>query len=58
MSREPMQDLYDELLRIEGRLRRLNTTLRQLCRDNEHCRRQVGIKPKQKRRYALRALGE
>ena len=43
MSRESMQDLYDELLHIEGRLRRLNTTIRQLCRDNENCRRLLNV---------------
>ena len=43
LSRESMQDLYDELLHIEDRLRRLNATIRQLCRDNEHCRRLLDV---------------
>jgi len=42
-SRESMQDLYDELLHIEDRLRGLNATIRQLCRDNEHCQRLLNV---------------
>ncbi len=38
-SREFMRDLYDELVDVEGRLKRLDARIRQLCRQNERCRR-------------------
>ena len=36
-SRECMQDLYEELVDVELRLKRLDTRIRQLCRQNESC---------------------
>lgn len=39
LSRECMQALYDELIEIEGRLKLLKSKVRQLCRENETCRR-------------------
>ena len=42
-SRECMQDLYDELVEVEGRLKKLDAKIRQLCRHNESCRRILGI---------------
>ena len=38
-SRESMQDLYDELVDVEGRLKKLDTKIRRLCRQNERCKR-------------------
>lgn len=38
-SREFMQDLYDELLEAECRLKNLNAKIRQLCRQDERCQR-------------------
>jgi transposase len=38
-SRESMQDLYDELVEVECRLKKLNTKVRQLCRQDERCTR-------------------
>jgi transposase len=38
-SRESMQDLYDELVEIECRLKKLDTKVRQLCRQDERCKR-------------------
>lgn len=38
-SRESMQDLYDELIWIEARLKRLDVKIRQLCRLDENCKR-------------------
>ncbi len=38
-SRESMQDLYEELVEIEARLKKLDTKVRQLCRQNENCKR-------------------
>jgi len=38
-SRESMQNLYKELVEIEARLKNLNTKIRQLCRENENCKR-------------------
>jgi len=43
LSREGMQDLYDELIETEGRLRLLNSKIRRLCRDNEQCRRVLKV---------------
>lgn len=43
LSREGMQDLYDELIETEGRLRLLNNKIRRLCRDNEQCRRVLKV---------------
>ncbi len=42
-SRESMQDLYDELVDVEGRLKNLDTKIRQLCRQNENCQRILKI---------------
>lgn len=38
-SRNCMQGLYEELIDIEARLKKLNTRIRQLCRNNESCQR-------------------
>ena len=38
-SRESMQDLYDELVEVECRLKKLNTKVQQLCRQDERCTR-------------------
>ena len=38
-SRESMQDLYEELVETEARLKKLDTKIRQLCRLNENCKR-------------------
>jgi transposase len=38
-SRESMQNLYEELVEIEARLKKLDTKIRQLCRQNENCKR-------------------
>jgi transposase len=38
-SRESMQDLYDELVDVERRLKNLDTKIRELCRQNENCQR-------------------
>lgn len=37
--RESMQDLYEELVWIEGRLKQLDAKIRQLCRLDENCKR-------------------
>ena len=37
--RESMQDLYEELVWTEGRLKNLDAKIRQLCRLNENCKR-------------------
>ena len=42
-SRESMQDLYDELVDIEIRLKKLDTKIRVLCRLNENCKRLLKI---------------
>ena len=38
-SRECMQNLYEELVDVELRLKNLDTRIRQLCRQNENCQR-------------------
>ena len=38
-SRESMQDLYEELVDVEARLKNLNSKVRQLCRQSESCQR-------------------
>lgn len=38
-SREWLQDPYDELVDVECRLKKLDTRIRQLCRQNEDCQR-------------------
>ena len=38
-SRAWMRDLYDELVDVEGRLKTLDTRIRQLCKQNETCQR-------------------
>ena len=43
LSRECMQDLYEELVDVELRLKRLDTRIRQLCRQNENCQRILKI---------------
>ena len=42
-SRESMWDLYDELVDVEGRLKTLDTLIRQLCRQNKSCQRLLKI---------------
>jgi transposase len=42
-SRESMQDLYEELVDVECRLKKLDTKIRQLCRQNEICQRILKI---------------
>lgn len=42
-SRESMQDLYEELVEVEARLKKLDTKIRQLCRLNESCKRILKI---------------
>ena len=42
-SRESLQGLYEELVDVEGRLKNLNTKIRQLCRQNENCQRILKI---------------
>jgi len=42
-SRVCMQDLYEELVDVELRLKRLDTRIRQLCRQNESCQRILKI---------------
>ena len=39
LSRACMQDLYEELIDIEARLKKLDTRIRQLCRQSESCQR-------------------
>ncbi len=43
LSRVWMQELYDELVAVEGRLKMLDTRVRQLCRQNATCRRILKI---------------
>ena len=43
LSRECMQDLYDELLGAEVRLKKFDKKIRQLCRQNETCCRLLKI---------------
>lgn len=43
LSRESMQDLYDELVDVECRLKKLDSKIRQLCRQNENCQRILNI---------------
>ena len=38
-SRESMQDLYEELVEVQVRLKKLDTKIRHLCRQNESCKR-------------------
>jgi len=38
-SRESLQDLYDELVEVEHRLKKLDIGIRQLCRQSEYCQR-------------------
>ena len=42
-SRECMRDLYDELIDIEARRKKLDKTIRELCMQNETCRRILKI---------------
>jgi transposase len=42
-SRECMQELYDELVDVECRLKQLDRKIRILCRENEACRRLLKI---------------
>lgn len=42
-SREGMQELYDELIDVEFRLKKLDTKIRQLCRHNEICKRAYNV---------------
>jgi len=43
LSRGCMLDLYDELIEVEARLKKLDKTIRQLCQQNETCRRILKI---------------
>ena len=43
ISRESMQALYDELIDVETRLKKLDTKVRQLCRQNKNCQRILKI---------------
>lgn len=43
LSRECMQDLYDELLDSEDRLKRLDKKIRLICNQNEVCQRIVNV---------------
>ena len=43
LSRECMQDLYDELVEFEGRLKKLDKMIRQRCQQNETCRRLLKV---------------
>ena len=43
LSRDCMQDLYDELVGIEARLKKWDKKIRQLCRQNETCCRILKI---------------
>jgi uncharacterized protein YydD (DUF2326 family) len=38
-----MQDLYAELVEIEARLKKLDAKIRQICRQDEHCKRILKI---------------
>jgi len=42
-SREWLQDLYDELVDVGFRSKKLDNKIRQLCRQNEHCQRILKI---------------
>lgn len=42
-SRESMQDLYEELVEIEARLKKLDAKIRQICRHDKHCKRILKI---------------
>lgn len=42
-SRECMQDLYDELLDVDYRLKKLDPRIRSLCRQDERCKRILKI---------------
>lgn len=42
-SRECMRDLYDELVDIEDRLKKLDKKIRELCRQDESCRRLLKV---------------
>lgn len=43
MSRECMQDLYDELIEIEARLKRLEKKIHLICKQNETCQRLLSV---------------
>ena len=42
-SRACMQDLYDELVEVEDRLKMLDKKVRELCQQNESCRRLLKV---------------
>ena len=42
-SRECMKDLYDELIDVEARLKKLEKKIRHICKQNETCRRILKI---------------
>lgn len=42
-TREFLQELYEELVDVEARMKNLNTKIRQLCRQNEICQRILKI---------------
>ncbi|MGI9292640.1 MAG: IS110 family transposase [Pseudomonadales bacterium] len=43
MSRECMQDLYDELADVEARLKKLEKKIKVICKKNESCRRILNV---------------
>lgn len=42
-SRELMHELYDELVELEGRLKKLEKKIKLICRDNDQCQRLLSI---------------
>jgi len=42
-SRELMQELYDELVEMEARLKKLEKKIKVICKENEQCRRILNI---------------
>jgi len=42
-SRELMQELYDELVELEGRLKKLENKIKLICKENDQCQRLLSI---------------
>tara|TARA_Y100000815_G_C13230864_1_gene457976 strand:+ start:241 stop:843 length:603 start_codon:yes stop_codon:yes gene_type:complete len=42
-SRELMQELYDELVEVEARLKKLEKKIKHICKENDQCRRILNI---------------
>ncbi|STX81222.1 transposase [Legionella busanensis] len=42
-SRELMQDLYDELIELEERLKKIEKKVKLICKENDQCRRLLSI---------------